>query len=314
MEWHFNDLSLKGQFKSPEEAKQLFVDLIKFRSRREDLSKRLFCSRALLARPVTASLNLQQMIMGTGDRKLIEAAIRWFANSGPFWDDTKQQADDDLFYWTHLDVTDTGLGEAARRRLAAVEARSFSVTASGDEFDAELLLIIHGLLEARIGQVDVPNARSVADIENTPLAEITSWENTLTVAAAANQRLQLSPHLISDLAPRPFNVAIAHKLLHLLSILNQLSTETTPEGKLTDVGLAIHQKFFVGEYSAFSSENPKNVDTFKFADPDGGPTIDCPWHGKINIGDPFRFHYEWPKPKNQQKLKVLYMGQKLTKS
>jgi hypothetical protein len=50
-----------------------------------------------------------------------------------------------------------------------------------------------------------------------------------------------------------------------------------------------------------------------FVDPENpAKKFFCPWHGKIQTPQ-FRIHFEWPIPAHQQRLKVLYIGPKITK-
>jgi hypothetical protein len=313
MEWHLNDLSLIDQVKSSEGLKQLIQELIKLRLQRADVGRLVYCSRGLLGTTIMGRSNVRQAIEATGDRDFIGAAMRWFANAGPFWDDSRQVAADDLFYWNEEEVQETGLGEAARRRIVGTDARVFSFVSPGSLFDIDKLEIVHGLLEAPVGHVVVPNARSIAELKELPLAALNNWIDVLAAASARNPNLWIADDVSVYLRPRPFNSAVATKLLELLAVLDTLSANTTKDSALTEEGRQIYQRFFVGEEAPFSSEDPIDKNVFKFRDPESGVKTYCPWHGKINIGDPFRFHYEWPRPKNQTRIKVLYMGQKLTK-
>jgi len=128
MEWHVNDLSLCGQFPDPQALRGVLEPILQLRQRRADLRSRVFCSRLLWARPVTHSSNLQQAIFALGDRIFKRLALEWFASGGPFWDDSRAPNPDDYFEFEGENVTDQGLGEAARRRLSdpPVAANSFS--------------------------------------------------------------------------------------------------------------------------------------------------------------------------------------------
>jgi hypothetical protein len=50
-----------------------------------------------------------------------------------------------------------------------------------------------------------------------------------------------------------------------------------------------------------------------FPDPEGGADIFAHFHGKISHRF-FRLHFDWPVPSTATRLKVLYIGPKLTKS
>jgi hypothetical protein len=312
MRWYVNDLSLRGQFSSVEHFKQALIGLLTLRQRRPDLRDRIYCSNDLVIRPVTQTHTLHQAIHETRDRFFIEQAIRWLGNAGPFWNDSRQGNDEDLFYWKEEDVTNQGLGEAARRRLDATDASAFSFVQPNDEFDKEVLCVTHGFLEQPIEVVEVQNCRSLPEIEAARIEQLTGWESMLVIASAKNA-LQLAPNLIDDLKPRPFHNGIAERLLQLLTILDRISCEIDAAGELTQVGMELVQLYFVGKKALFSDENSNGTNVFMFADPDGGGDIECPWHGKVKMGGQFRIHFQWPKPKGQERLKIVYIGEKLTK-
>jgi hypothetical protein len=89
------------------------------------------------------------------------------------------------------------------------------------------------------------------------------------------------------------------------------------DGKAGKRSQELYQQFFTGERARFSDESERNKRAFRtqmsFVDPeDVTREIFCPWHGKIQTPQ-FRIHFEWPVPIDQQRLKVLYIGPKITK-
>jgi hypothetical protein len=73
-----------------------------------------------------------------------------------------------------------------------------------------------------------------------------------------------------------------------------------------------------GAEPLFSGESAPNQRNFKrvltFPDPED-PTkeVFAHWHGKIKHRF-FRIHFVWPVPRNAKRLKIVYLGQKLTKA
>ncbi len=68
----------------------------------------------------------------------------------------------------------------------------------------------------------------------------------------------------------------------------------------------------------FTGESATNQKTYAvemtFPDPENpSASIFAHWHGKIRHRF-FRMHFEWPLPAGARKLKVLYLGPKLTKN
>jgi hypothetical protein len=75
---------------------------------------------------------------------------------------------------------------------------------------------------------------------------------------------------------------------------------------------------FMGEKAWFTDEGGRNKTNFRkemtFCDPeDTSRNIFCSWHGKINISYPIRIHFSWPITAEQRKIKVVYIGPKITK-
>lgn len=73
---------------------------------------------------------------------------------------------------------------------------------------------------------------------------------------------------------------------------------------------------FQGDRALFSPESRGNLDKYcddmTFPNPDGIGTILAHWHGKISHRV-YRLHFNWPVSAKTQRLKVLYIGPKITK-
>lgn len=56
-----------------------------------------------------------------------------------------------------------------------------------------------------------------------------------------------------------------------------------------------------------------NLKCFTFADPaDQTALIFCPFHGKIKTPQ-YRIHFPWPLAREESRLRIAYIGPKLTK-
>jgi predicted ATPase len=312
MEWHFNDLSLHGQYRDPSAVRTAFTEILELRRRRLDLAGVLFCSKGLSQRPATATLNLREAVSSIDDRNFQSALLRWLGKAGPFWEDTKVQNVEDLFYFGDEDVTYQGLGEAARRRLVQMPSESFSLSSPDQRFNEIALEVTHGLIEAPIENVNVPNIRGVSELATRRTVDVVSWNSMIEVASTKSY-LVLSERIGDQLKPKPFHKNLAERVLLLLDILNKMAEATNSDGGLTEVGLELHAKYFVGKNAWFSSEYPEDEKVFTFPNPDGPGNLYCPWHGKTKQGDQTRIHFEWPRPDKQRKVKVVYIGTKITK-
>jgi hypothetical protein len=90
-----------------------------------------------------------------------------------------------------------------------------------------------------------------------------------------------------------------------------------PDGAEGPRARQISDKYFLGERAAFSGESATNQRDFQteltFKDPENTErTIFAHWHGKISRRF-YRLHFEWPITKGMPRLKVLYLGPKITK-
>jgi len=319
MEWHINDLSLDRQFANPQAFRAALEPLLQLRHRDPSLRTRLYCSRLLHARQVTATSNLQQAVIGTRDKNFIGSVLEWMGKSGPFWDDDRQPIEDDYFHYQTHDVTNQGLGEAARRRLAGIVANAFSYKGSPLQFTTSPLSVQQGLPEEPIATVFTDNHWEIAQIE----AELDAcrtycgWHDVLIEIRRRFIGLIISNTALDDLLPTPFSEQVTKRIFELLDVLDNLVMESDECGELSPTGRELLTKHFVGGKAWFSDESTRNKETFKkqmtFSDPDDpSKEIVCTWHGKIKTPQ-IRIHFLWPRPTGQNKIKIAYIGPKITK-
>lgn len=320
MTFLFNDLSLGGQYAQAEDFHRELDELLAVLARVPGLRGRLFSSRSLGNRPVTATQNFQQAVRASNDRDFVRRVLGWIASAGPFWEDERTDNADDCFYFDGSDVTDQGLGETARRHLAGVRVASFGMLASPHRCDAAALDVLHGLLEAPIGTVNVPNLAGTA----TLLAQAerdrgppTSWIDMLERIGTDYPTLALGSDLIRTLRPHPFSVYVAERTCELLGILHAYVVSRDANGLHTARTNEIVDRFFAGSRARFTDESRSNKDEFAqemtFEDPlDAGRRVFCPFHGKINT-PPFRIHFAWPLPASEKHIRIVYIGPKITR-
>jgi hypothetical protein len=318
MEWYINDLSLNGDFADHHALRNSLEPLLRLMARRSDLRRRILCSRALSMRPATVAMNLAECVRATRDQLFIRQVLAWLSTAGPFWDDDRAAQADDLFYFEGEDVTHQGLGEAARRLALELNAGTFSFPhPTVARFERTPLCVDHGLPEQPLGSYDVDNCWNSQDIETTAIRSPKSWTDMLEIAAAEMVGLILSGEIADQLAPVPFHSGVAEKFLTLLRVLQKLTAETR-EGALTPAGLELLNNFFTGKKALFTDESDSNKRDFErqltFPDPSGSAhPLFCPWHGKVKFGSQYRIHFEWPRPEGQTRIKVVYIGPKITK-
>jgi hypothetical protein len=318
MEWHINDLSLSGQFADPQTFRVVLEPLLQLRHRDPLLQSRLYCSRALHECKVTAIYDLKSAVRATGDKAYIGLVLEWAAKSGPFWDDNRQSEEDDYFEYKGLDVTNQGLGEAARRRLARLDANTFSFEGSG--FESSPLCVQHGLPEEPIGFVDVINHWQIVQLRTSldSCRAINGWSDVQEeVTRRFGLQLIIAENAIDALMATPFSNYAASRIIILLGVLNKLVEETEENGEFSLAGRELYTTHFVGKKAWFTDESQGNKVNFEqdmtFSDPrDAAKKLFCAFHGKIKSPQ-IRIHFEWPRPEGQREIKVVYIGPKITK-
>jgi hypothetical protein len=210
MEWYVDDLSFSGQFSTPHSLKESIEPLLRLLFLRPDLKRRVLCSRTLPIRPATAAMNLEEGVRATRDQLFIRQALGWISSAGPFWDDDRAANPDDYFHFEGEDVTDQGLGEAARRLVMEMDAASFSFpNLNVLRFARTPLCVHHGLEEEPLGSYDVNNCWNPEDIAAAVIRSPESWTDLLEMTAAQMPELILSSEIAAQLAPVPFHSGVA---------------------------------------------------------------------------------------------------------
>jgi hypothetical protein len=323
MRWYFNDSSVQGQFGDPPVDFEGFLRrLLHARGRFDRLREMLYSTRSLLGQSVSIGVTVADFIRNCRDRDLRRAAIEWLDRTGPFVDDDRLVEPEDYFEYANVDVTNTGLGEAARRVKALQNATTFSCEGGAINFQRSPLIVDHGIVEERLGAVNVHNLWTIDDLHSSALnasPQIGSWRMLIEGARERFPELLIpdSVYLNPLLAREGFDVPIRDRSLVLLDYLNRYMLGRGENGAEGPIARDIVQNHFTGDRALFTGESPGNQRRFSsemtFVDPqNAGVEIFAHWHGKISHRF-FRLHFEWPVPANARQLKVLYLGPKLTK-
>ena len=323
MRWYLNDASVQGQFDDPAVFQAIIIRLAAARERNALLRADLRMTRLFSNRPVTAQVTVRRSLQQLRDRDLKSIVLIWLDRSGPFLEDDRQYEVDDYFECLGADVTDTGLGEAARRIKHQQAASTFSFEGGLISFAVTPLVVDHGLFGDRLGQYLVDNVWTIdalltAAAQHTPRPD--SWKALVETARARFPRLLIpdAVFLNPSLAREPFEAGLRDRVLVLLGYLDAYMSGRRPDGAEDGAAREIIEKFFVGDRALFSPESPTNQNDFRneltFPDPsDSARRIFAHFHGKISRRH-FRLHFEWPVPSSQAQLKVVYLGPKITKS
>jgi hypothetical protein len=315
-----NDLSLSGQYQSVKEFCTTLDQLLSLRERNEVIQGRILCSPELGTRPVIGNTILRDIVLHQSSHLLRQRTLRWIGKDGPFRTGERAPNDDDLFWFERKEVTDQGLGEAARRRILSLDARTFSFPGSEPSCDSSPLEVVHGLLEEPLANVEVPNTCSpelIASGVVNSLGLPRSWHAAFDSLRIQFHRIAFAPELERFVEGQPFVRYVYERSRELLAVLDRLLVSRDENGQWTSESNGLIANHFQGEKAWFSDESEGNKRDFEreltFRDPeDVSKELFCPWHGKIKTPQ-YRIHFQWPIGADQTRAKVVYIGPKITK-
>jgi hypothetical protein len=185
------------------------------------------------------------------------------------------------------------------------------------------LHVDHGIDGDRLGRYAIENFWEINQLTASAIeasGPIVSWRLLIESAKQRFPRLLIPDAIFQDarLAREPFDAVIRDRTLTLLGYLDLYMSDRGPNAAEGATAQGIIKDYFTGDRALFSGESPNNQQEFKkdltFPDPiSNGSTIFAHWHGKISHRF-FRLHFEWPVPNENDLLKVVYLGPKITKS
>lgn len=296
---------------SPEQAPLLA--LLEGRRRHgKTLASALFCASAMPSTRVREGLVLRDLgrRLPRDERNLFYA---WTGKQGPFIEDDRQPAELDLFVFgeDEIEVTELGLGEAARRILSFQAACALSaVEDPTSRFAEDPLVVVHGLRDDAQEHIRVPNFLDASTLADAIQPDPTNWTEALTQARQRFDRLLIGDHCDASLSDQTFRPHQSRRMNELFAVLQTLMEEMDQGGELSTKGQELRGKHFVGKTAWFSDESESNKQTpdrYTFPDPAGPGTLTCFWHGKIR-SDALRMHFEWPPADPTGRLRVVYIG------
>ncbi|CDZ72570.1 Hypothetical protein NGAL_HAMBI2610_41950 [Neorhizobium galegae bv. orientalis] len=320
MRWYLNDASLQAQFTDLTKLESRLRDLLVARSRVPSIKQNLRSTRSLPGAMAAPGISVREFLQRCRDKDLRTAIFTWLDRTGPFVEDDRMEELDDYFECMDFDVTATGLGEAARRTRAGEDCATYSFEGGESNFAIDPLEVDHGLSEERLGRHAVRNHWSADGLVEHALAAgpaITSWQALVEGARARFRHLEIAElHQNAMLAREPFEASVRDRALALMAMLDTYVAGRTENGAEGPASREIIDAHFKGERALFTGESSTNERNFRqeltFASLEKRDLF-APWHGKISHRF-FRMHFEWPLAPERQKLAILYLGPKITKS
>lgn len=320
MQWYLNDLSLQGQYEDINTFKALLVQLLSAINTNPYLTQNLRTPRTLTQSLVCQNTTFRDAIKIINDKELTAKVLNWLDKHGPFIEDDRLDEAEDYFEYENYDVTNLALGEAARRVKANFAVSSYSFVGGGLNFSKTPLPVNHGVPGDRLGVYDVDNLWSLEALQESALEQgvpIQSWASLIDHARIKFPTLYLPDSILGSLAKEPFNTVIKDAALVQMQYLHTYMINRGPNGEENNKAKEIVDNFFTGARAIFTGESSSNQRDFKsnltFKDPeDNSKEIFAHWHGKISHRF-YRMHFEWPLASNSTKLKILFLGPKITK-
>lgn len=321
MRIYLNEVSVQGQFQDETEFRQLLEQLMAARLRSPSLAG-IRTTPHLADRPVSYQRNVRQVVQSWRGSPIASAVLAWVGRNGPFIESDRLIEDEDLFQCLGIEVTDGGLGEAARRVKSGESVFTVSFPGGTPSFAVSPLCVIHGFEDEPLGRYSVENFWDMEAAVARGLSEqgpATNWQAMVEEARQRFPNLVLPNALYEEplLSREPFDAIIRDRFYVLLEYLSTYMCGRDDAGKEGPGSVEILQTHFQGDRALFSAESTTNKRDFRcemtFPDPDGGDDIFAHYHGKISHRV-FRLHFDWPVPASASKLKVLYLGPKLTKA
>ena len=317
-----NEISIDSQFSDVDEFNHRLGELLSLRSKYPVLSENFKVSFKTVNRTINYNLTVRQAIRKDKNTDRLRLVLDWLTSSGPFHENDRIPQEEDYFEFEGVDVTDSGLGEAARHTISRIPVKTFSFQGGNLNFSRTPLLVDHGLEDDRLGTYSIDNIWTLSKLESeveSTRPEPKSWEELFSCVAADYPYLKFTDSIYRNptLKREPFDKSIARSANRLFRILNWYMEVANEQGYDSKTAKEIISTYFSGERALFSRESQTNISDFReqmtFEDPDdSSKTILAHWHGKISHRF-YRLHFEWPLPESQQYIKVCYLGPKITK-
>ena len=217
------------------------------------------------------------------------ATFSWLDKTGPLVNNHRLDEPDDYFEYQDVEVTATGLGEAARRTKAGVKCATFSFVGGAINFAISPLEVDHGLREERYGRYSVANLWQTDALVDQALATeapIRSWPALVEAARRRFPNLEIGElHANSALAREPFEASLRDRSLELMKVLNDYVVgrdETAVDGPVARelVETILPER---GRCSpAKSQTNQKQFAREMTFERVSGGSYFAHWHGKIS--------------------------------
>ncbi len=315
-----NELALSEACRASSQKQQPLIDLLSLRAKHPEIRNSLYCSKELRAYQIDGTLDIDTLIrLLPRDNKL--SFLHWMTSKGPFFDDDRlADPETDLYNHSNSDVTRLGLGEAAARTVNQGNSCVFSPTTqktiNNQATPLKVQKISNSEPETFINVLNYWITEKLIEYIVLSKPEAKSWTDLIHQVDENFPNLLIGNECFNSLKRTPYNSVISRAILNRLHILNEIAKDRDTSGKLLTRANELYELHFTGKDPLFSDESDGNKTKFRnamtFPDPTGGGKVIYFWHGKIKQQQQ-RIHFEWPIPKGAKRIKVAYIGPKISR-
>ena len=321
MKCYLNELSLSGQFNSPELFIEHLKKILSIKDKYSNFFKNFYCPRGLPEAKVSGESSFRDAVVATRDKNFVRKVILWLDRHGPFVDSENIDPEHPFIHEMNgMDITGTSLATVTELTHFRDTVSVYSFDASEPDFSYSPLIMQYYYNDI-INSVEVENIWDVNDLEK--IAEKyeqesfvypDSWDGFLKYVTEKFPFVRFSTNAIEILNKQQFNIVACERGIFLTSILNEFVESRNADGTYSERTNVILKNYFSGSRALFTDESSTNKDVFKS---DMTFTIDgtkvlCSWHGKISFRV-FRMHFNYPIKNSDKVIDVVYFGPKLTK-
>ena len=316
MELFANDRSIHGQFYDIPLFRDALARLMAMRNVAQRFGREVYAHSMLLTASPMPNMTMQQAVQRLKKDEQ-RSVMSWLTKGGPFWDDLRKHRSGDLLECVDEVVTDSAIGEAAYRKLNAIECALVSLTPSDWDFSP---IPVTWRREEEVDQhIDLDNCRDAVALEemlSDKAPPIRSWDYLRDAATNRFRSLIFAEDCFKPHEKMSFVKSSAERLLVLCGILDRLARSFDADGSRSLEGQRIFQDHFTGDNALFSDSSSQEKHEFRneltFPHPEiSGESLFCTWHGKERHLT-LRLHFSWPIRAGKP-VYIVYAGPKLTK-
>jgi hypothetical protein len=314
MDLFLNELSLEGQFRTPEEVLAALDGVMRMRECARHHKRKIRVAASLGDRTAAPGFSFREIIWRTRDMNVRRAVLAWMDREGPFLEEDRLAGGGEDVVHAGRSVTTSSVAEAVCRVAIGSEAALTGFSPS--TFDAHPLVL--ELRESeRVSRIEVENywTRDKLDRRLRELQHpIGSWVDFDRAVRLDFPELVFGKDCV-QLEGHPFNPGVAERIRKLLNMLAEMRRSISPDGSHGERWHELWKRWFAGgELFSDSSESEKNQfdKQLTFEHP-AAPSLrlKCPWHGKVNKPK-IRVHFSFPITV-QTPVYIVYVGPKITR-